>query len=499
MAKKTTSKKKAAEGAEATEENGGVATAVAPGGNTDSVMEDGTKVSVKDAGPCAKTISIDIPAEAVAAQLNESMELAISQVDLPGFRRGRAPRRLVEKKMGSSVHREAKNQLVATAYSKAVEDHKLRVIGDPISDDLRNLDVEPGKGVTFEVKVEVVPEFELPKLDGIEVKKPVIEVGDLIVNKELETLCLHEGSLEQREKAEPGDYLTGNAKMMFEDGTVHLDIPGAVIQVPGKDKDGKGMILGILVDDFASQIKLPKGGDQLTVKTTGPDNHEDEKIRGQKLTMTFGVERVDRIIPATKADLVARYGLEDEAALMTAMRARLEQRAAIEQQSAMRRQVAQHLIDSVDIELPARVTASQSQRTLERQRMELMYRGVNEQLIEERTAQLRNASREVAVKELKLFFILDRAAEELGVQVTEAEINGRIAQIAAQRGVRPERLRQELIRSNRVGTVFTQVREHKTLGAILEKAKIEELSLEKFRAAMEKKGVETDESAAVLS
>jgi len=495
MAKKTTTKKKKTEVAEGAEDAGGVATAAAPGAET--VSDDGTKVTVKDAGPCSKSISIEIPVEAVDAQLNESMELAIGQVDLPGFRRGRAPRRLVEKKMGAAVHREAKNQLVATAYAKAVEDHKLRVMGDPISDDLRDLDVVPGKGITFEVKVEVAPEFELPKLDGIEVKKPMIEVGEDLVDKELETLCLHEGSLDQREKAEEGDYLTGNAKMVLEDGTTHLDIPGAVIQVPTKDKEGKGMILGILVDDFAKQIKLPKAGDELTVKATGPENHEDEKIRGQKLTMTFAVERVDRIVPATRGDLVASYGLESEESLRGAMRARLEQRAAIEQQSAMRRQVAQHLIDAVDMELPARVTASQATRTMERQRMELMYRGVSEQLIEERTAQLRSASREVAVKELKLFFILDRAAEELGIEVTEAEINGRIAQIAAQRGLRPERLRQELIRGNRISTVYTQVREHKTLGGILEKAKIEEMPLEKFRAAMEKKGVSSDEAGVV--
>jgi len=146
----------------------------------------------------------------------------------------------------------------------------------------------------------------------------------------------------------------------------------------------------------------------------------------------------------------------------------------------MRQQVTTTLVDSTEMDLPEKMAENQAARNLERRRMDLMYRGIEPQHIEEQISDLRNASHDVAVSELKLYFILHRAAEELKVQVTEGDVNGRIAQMAAQRRERPEKLRQELIKNNQIASVFQQVREHKTLDAILKEAKVEEISQEAF-------------------
>jgi FKBP-type peptidyl-prolyl cis-trans isomerase (trigger factor) len=116
--------------------------------------------------------------------------------------------------------------------------------------------------------------------------------------------------------------------------------------------------------------------------------------------------------------------------------------------------------------------------------MELMYRGVDAQKIEEHMAELRTASGTLAQRDLKLFFILHQAAENLGVTVDENEINQRIAQMAWERNVRPDRLRAEIIQTNRVGAVYNQIREHKTIDAILAKAKIEDMPVEKYNELM---------------
>ncbi len=163
-----------------------------------------------------------------------------------------------------------------------------------------------------------------------------------------------------------------------------------------------------------------------------------------------------------------------------AVRQRIDQRMQVEQQSAMRSQVAKHLMDHVEIDLPQRLTASQASRNLERTRMELLYRGVDQQKIEERIADLRASSAASAARELKLFFVLDRAGEKLDVKVTDAELNGRIAQIAISRGERPEKLRQDLINRNQIGTVYQQVREHKVMDAILAKAKVSDIDVESY-------------------
>lgn len=441
-------------------------------------------VTITDAGPSRKKIAIEIPAETVAEQLGTSLDTLMVEAELPGFRKGRAPRRLIEKKFGSGVRKEAKTQLVAAAYSKAVEENKLRVIGEPTSEMLEKIEVEEGKPLAFEFEVEVLPEFELPSLENIPVRKPTMDVTDDMVAAEISKMALHEGSLESREKVSKGDYLTGHATMVDSEGVEHLDIADAVIQVPTDNKNGRGMILGIMVDDFADQLALPEIGDTVTIKANGPEQHETEAIRGKDLTITFKVSRADAIIPAALNDLVARYGMETEAELRDAMKSRISQKVMIDQQTVMRQQVARHLIEAVKIEMPERVTAQQAARTLARRRMELMHRGVSPEKIEEHIAELRAASASAAVTELKLFFILDKAAESLDIKVSDAEINGRISQMAMSRNMRPEKLRQELIQRDQVGTVFQQIREHKVMDAILAKAKISEMSAEEFNKAM---------------
>ncbi len=440
-------------------------------------------VTIADAGPSRKKLTIEVPAETVSEKLRESLDTLAEEAQIPGFRRGRAPRGLVEKRFGTAVRDEARKQLVASAYAKALEDSKLKVVGDPIADKLDQLQVQEGRPLAFEVEVEVMPEFALPSLEGIAVRKPLLEITDQMVEEQLRRVLINEGKLEPREAPEPGDYLTGRGIMKGPDGQEFYNIPGAVVQVPTPDKGGKGMVLGILVEDFEKQLGLPRTGQTATIHATGPENHEIEGVRNARLVITFAVERVDRIIPAEVATLVGKHGLESEAQLRDVIRTRLEQRVLVQQQEAMRSQVARHLLEATAMELPARLTSQQAARALERQRMELMYRGVDPQTIEERIAELRAASAQVAAGELKLFFILNRAAEDLGVKVTEEEINGRIAQLAFDQNKRPEALRQELIQRNQVGQVYAQIREHKTFDAILAKATITEVSADEFTKA----------------
>jgi trigger factor len=432
-------------------------------------------VKISDAGPSRKKISIEIPASVVSEKLKISMDMLVADAALPGFRRGHAPRGLIEKRFGDSVRGEAKQQLVSEAFRAAVEANKLEVVGDPTSETLPAVKIEDGKPLSFEVEVEVMPTFDLPELEGVVVNKPMFEVTGEMVDNEVKMLCVNDGELESREKAEAGDYVTGHAIMKDDKGTEFYNIKGAVVQSPTKDKDGKGMILGIMVDDFAKQMGNPKAGDTFTVKTTGPDNHEVEKIRGAKLTVSFAAERVDRIIPAAASKIVANYGMDSEDALKDAIKQRLEQRVAVQQQVAMRSQIAKHLLDKTKMDLPERLSAVQAARALERQRLELLYRGVEMTKIEERMAELRSSTSKSAAAELKLSFILGKAAQALSVGVYENEVNNRIAQIAFERGMRPERLRQELMKNNQIQGVLSQIVEHKTYDAILQKAKISEM------------------------
>lgn len=452
----------------------------------DTATEPKNKVTIADAGPCAKKITIEVPASVVDSSIGDSLATLAAEAQLPGFRKGKAPQSLIERKFGTHIRDEAKNQLVASAYQQAIEEHKLKVIGEPTSEMLGNVKLEAGKALKFELEVEVLPEFEMPAFDGIEIKKPKLEVTDEMVKEELDRICINEGDLEPQESAQDGDYVTGHAVMTSanDEKKEFYNINGAVVQIPTPDKDGKGMVLGIQVDDLAKQIGHPKPGDNLTLRANGPDNHEVEDLRGVSVVINYEIARVDRIIPAEISQLLGMFGFEDEDQFRTAIKSRLEQRVQIRQQTVMRQQAAKHLIDSTTMELPTRLSAAQAKRKLDQQRLELMYRGVDQQKIEEHIGELRAQTQEMSQRELKLFFILNRVAEELDVKVTEAEINGRIAQLAMEQNQRPDKLRQQLIQHNQVGMIFNQIREHKTLDAIVAKGKVEEMEAEAFNTAM---------------
>src|SRR5690606_17273996 len=124
--------------------------------------------------------------------------------------------------------------------------------------------------------------------------------------------------------------------------------------------------------------------------------------------------------------VVEQLGYADVDALKKDLKPVLEQRAQQRQQQEMHRQVTEQLLEKVDLELPEGLTGRQTARVLRRQAMELAYQGLNQQQIEERIAEMRSGSEEEARRQLKLFFILNEAAEKLEIQVSEQEINGRV-------------------------------------------------------------------------
>src|SRR5690606_20774252 len=124
---------------------------------------------------------------------------------------------------------------------------------------------------------------------------------------------------------------------------------------------------------------------------------------------------------------IQRTGAASAEELSARVRQMLEERRQQEQQADMHQQVCEQLLEKTPLELPEGLTGRQTQRVLQRRRLELLYRGLSEQEVEQQIAEMRSGSEEEARRQLKLFFIIDQAAQALEVEVSEAEINGRIA------------------------------------------------------------------------
>jgi len=437
-------------------------------------------VKVEDTSPNLKTLMIDVPSEVVQMELGTALNTISKEAVLPGFRRGRVPHRLLERRYGDAIKREAGMTLLNNMTTEALQEYNIKVLGEPRAKNFDDIAIEPGQPVHFEVEVEVLPDFDIPDFTALEVLRPSLEMPEGIVDEEIQKLRVNEGSLEERETPEAGDYLTGRGVMVDQDGTEHYNIDGAVVRIPQEADEGKGMILGVAVDDFDKQLGLPKAGDSVTIKVKGPEQHELEALRGKDLTVTFEVDRIDRIIPAELADVVAKLGLAGEGQLREIIEQRLGENAKIQQQSAMQSQVARFMLEKIDFSLPDRLSAAQAERNLERRRMELLYRGVDPQEIEQHLAEMRAESADSAVSELKLFFILSKVAEEFEVIPTGIEVANHIGQLAVGRGISPDAMREQIVQADKMSAVRVQVRDHKTIETILEKATIKDVSTEEY-------------------
>jgi len=153
---------------------------------SNATAEISPEVKVEDAGPACKRITVTVPAKAVDARLETGFGNLANEAQLPGFRKGKAPRGLLEKRFGESLLQETRSQLLSETYSKAIEEHKLRPVSEPtLAEGSKEPEIARGKAFTFTLEVEVAPDFKLPSTDGIEVQKPMFEITDEHVNGEL--------------------------------------------------------------------------------------------------------------------------------------------------------------------------------------------------------------------------------------------------------------------------------------------------------------------------
>jgi len=440
-------------------------------------------VTVEDIGPARKCLTIEVPPERIEEKIDANFSRLKTESVLPGFRRGRAPLKLLQKRFTTSVRDEVRGQILSECYSQAIEDESLQVIGEPNIQDVDKIELPENGALTFKVEVEVSPNVTLPDLKGIKVNKPDVEATDADVAESIERLCKQMGKYEVIEdgvveddssiKADVRVLAGEDAQNDADEISQHQDI------LITTEQDGKKKIAyiggaGLILDGKDQPILGKKIGDEIRVNMTGPPNHENEQIKEQAITVVIHIKGIEKHTPCTWEELAKVWSLETEDQLKEKVKQFITERRQQEQAQSMHQQICDYLLESTQLDLPEGLTGRQTDRLLRREAMDLAYRGQSPQEIEQDLAKRRQGSEEEARHQLKLFFILDQAAKSLDIEVSGAEVNGRIASIAVQQGRRPEKMRQEMQRSGELEQLFIQVRDQKTLDKILEDAVVTE-------------------------
>lgn len=428
-------------------------------------------VTIEQVGPCKNKITIEIPEEKLTKATDEQYESLRKEAIVPGFRRGRAPRRLLEKRFGKETSEQIKLKLLAEASEAALKDNNIDALNEP-DIDYEKIELPESGPMKFDFEIEVRPEFELPKLEGIDVKKTKLEVTKQQVEKEIEQLQKWSGMWTPREggKAEAEDQVIADVIIKTEGIEEEEKLDNAEIYVR------KNGFVGVVpVEKLDELLAGAKAGELKTVTVQVPKTYFREQYRGKKVDIQINIKDVKWLKPAEiNEDFIRRFGAEDKTELEEKIRDNLHARLETQTKQQMTRQIYSYLLDNISFDLPLDLVGRQSDTLLQRQYVNLLRQGLNREQIEEQMAQLQTSSDEQAKELLKTFFIMDKAAEKLGIEVTEEQINSYIAQLAIQRGQRPEKMREAMARDGSLAQFAVEIRDEKCVEKILETAKITE-------------------------
>ena len=431
------------------------------------------QIKIEDAGPATKKVTVEIPKDRIDAKLSEQFKELRREAALPGFRPGHAPQKLIEKRFNADVREQVRRSLISESYEQAVEKNSLQVIGEPEFDNPDAIKLPDDGGMNYSFQVEVQPDITIPDLKNLKIKKPKIEVTEENVNQALANLRQQQGALVPVEDRgiEDGDYVIADIHVKVDGNVVTHQHDAQVVARPGR-------IAGIQVDDLADQLKGAKSGDTKTIKTKAAETHPNEEIKGKDVEIEIAVKDIKRLEEAEINEAFLQdLGFAKQEELMDALRQQMEERIQYDIQNSMREQVNQYLLANTPIELPTKLSDRQADRVVNRRATDLMMRGMPREQIESNLEKLRAGAAEEGARELKLFFILQKIANDQNADVDEAELNGRIAMLAAQRGQRPEKMKQQMSKDGSLQNLYIQMREQKAVDKILEQAQIEDVEV----------------------
>ncbi|HEC03489.1 MAG TPA: trigger factor [Phycisphaerales bacterium] len=441
-------------------------------------------VTIEDAGPCKKKVVIEIPEEAIKKATDEQYGELHKDAQIPGFRKGRAPRRLLEKRFGKEVSEQVKMKLLADASEAAVKDNELQTLGEP-DIDFENTELPAEGPLRFDFEIEVRPEFDLPVLEGIPVTKTKLEVADEQIEREVEQMRRLAGVWTPR----------GEADTIEAEDQIIADV---ILKVEGIEEDEKldnteiyvranGFVGAIPVEKLDELLVGAKAGETRETSIEVPKTFFREEYRGKKVDVKIDVKDVKWLKPGElDENLFKQIGVEDEDELREKIQDTLQGRLEQQSRTEMTEQIYKYLLDNTDFELPLDIVGEQATMVLQRQYSNLIMRGLSREQLDEQLEQLQAGSEQQAEQQLKTFFIMDKVAEKLDISVSEEEINGNIAQLAMQRGQRPEKMREQMARDGSLAQFSLEVRQNKCIAKLLETAQVTEKKAKKAKKSKKK-------------
>ena len=430
------------------------------------------KVEIEEIGPCKKLLKVEISKEKIDDEWQEQLKELCRMADLPGFRKGKAPRSLVERKFGDKLMEDVKQKLVSSTYEEAIEKNKLSPVGEP---EISDISMELGKPLNFEVTMEVLPTFEIGEYKGMQLKKKPASVTDKDIKAALKTISGQKTQLTivKDGKVEDEDYIICDCKVkvgrkiVFKDENLDVMVSGSTVA-------------DISVPDLKSNLSGIKSGGKCSIDVELGDNFPDEQYRNKPAKLEITVKEIKRPASSEINDEMAKQmGCDSLAELREFVSKQLEVEKKKMVDNDMREQVYKNLLEMAGFDLPKDMIESQTKKRLRSHQVELLNKGTPLEEVEKEMGNLKNASEESVIKDFKLSLILERIAEKEKIFVTEADVNQRINTLANMYGTDSSKMRSQLEKIGSIPNLRYQMKESKTVDFLIKEAVIKETNQKK--------------------
>jgi trigger factor len=432
------------------------------------------EVKVESPSTCVRHLTVTIPHDDIERYYDDAFSEMMPKAEVPGFRAGRAPRKLVEQRFRKEMKDQVKGSLLMDSISQVTEDENLSAISEP--DFKLDSVVLPDDGpMTFEFNLEVRPEFDMPNWRGLKLERSTREFGAKDIDRQMERILGDYGRLVPHDgPASAGDYVTVN--LSFKDGeTVISSSQEEVIRIRPvlSFRDGN-------IEEFDKLMDGVKAGETRQGKTKLTDDAPNEALRGKEITAVFEVLDVKKLeVPELTPQLLEEFGdFDSEADFRDTILDTLNRQLEYRQGQEIRKQITATLTEAADWDLPPDLLKRQSARELERAVLELRRSGFSDAEIQKHENELRQNSAANTARALKEHFILEKIAEEENIDVESSNFDEEIRLIARQSGESTRRVRARLDKGGMMDALRNQIVERKVIDQIRDAAKVKDVPFE---------------------
>jgi len=431
------------------------------------------KVEKKEQAPCVIELTVNADAEEIKADYKKVFNVFLRNGVIPGFRKGKAPADLIQRKFQSEIKQEAIQECFRKLYPEAVKEAKLEVVN---LQGLTEASLTPETGFKFTALIEVKPEFDLPKYKKLSIKKNEVKVTDEQVAERVEG---YRAAFAKYEEAKEGAVVADGDFVNFDykgtlDGQPLSEIVPDQKAVCGAEGFWTQIVDGRFLPEILDALKGMKVGETKTgIAVTFPKDNAPEPIQGRTCEYEITLKAFrSRIMPDDKAFAEAAK-VESLDELAKQFRGEMEKAADAAELDNRRNQAIELLLKKADFDVPPCLVRQQMERQINEIAQRAQYSGLPADYFEKNRDAILADANNAAVRQVRISYILAGIADAENIEITDADIDAGLEKLAASssNSSSAEEIRKQLTENGRLDGYKDQLRAEKALDIVLAEAK----------------------------